>query len=456
MRIVQILALGLLLNACSSLFYYPSKLTHFPPEMVDAKPQDVWIAMPSKGQLHAWYFPQISEKKSKAVLVYFHGNSGNVTSHFLNLYWLTRQGFDVLLFDYRGFGFSTFSKAPAEITRLSTIEDGVAALEWAAKQDGARPLIVYGQSLGGAVAPQSLVRFKDRARVKLLFLESTFHSYRGAMSRVMSTSWLTWAFQWVPYLSLSEDYSSKHVLSEIAPIPTVVMHGNRDRTVAYGLGRKVYERLSNPKEFWHIEGGQHSDAFWAHNGTVRRRFLVKMHEVLGLPFAPPPYKGVDFGFSYSLPFERGAVFKVLQGRGGSFSHKGVHEYAVDFEMPKGSPVCAARAGVVKELQDGFGDGAPQDRFLKQANYVIVEHEDGAFAEYFHLEKGSLQVKVGDKLEQGQCFARSGKSGFAARPHLHFMVFSRLPNGEKRSLPFVIDSKEGAALVPTKGKNYTRL
>ncbi len=447
----------LFLVSCSSLFYYPSRGLHFPPQMIDAKPEDVWIPIEGKGQVHAWYFPQNVEKKSHGVVIYFHGNSGNITSHFLNLYWIRKYGFDLLAFDYRGFGLSTFNNTRDEVTRISTIEDGIAAMAWAVKQNPTRPLIIFGQSLGGAVAPQSIYRFNDRDKIKLLFLDSTFHSYRSEMSSVMSNSWITWPFQWIPYLTLTEEYSSKDVLAEMKPIPTVVMHGSSDQVVSYKWGRKVFSLLKEPKEFWHIEEGNHTDAFWSYEGIFRKKFIKRIYQELKLVVPSDVLKedSVDISYSYELPYAKGQSYEVLQGRGGSFSHQGAHKYAIDFEMPKGTDVCAARDGVVNDLKDGFNDGGPQEKFLKEANYVVIAHSDSSYAEYYHLDKGSLKVKIGDRVKAGDCFAKSGQSGYSATPHLHFMVFVRASNGDKKSIPTVFNTNDNQSLILRKGQSYTR-
>lgn len=450
-KISKIFFLGFLsgLSACSSLFYFPSKGILFNPEVAEIKPKDVWIQMPQKGQIHGWYFPQNSKKKAKGVVVLFHGNAGNVSSHFLNLYWIRKYALDFFLFDYRGYGQSNFHNLKESISQTSTIEDGVAVLDWISKQNPKIPLIVMGQSLGGAVAPQAVYRFSDKSKVKLLFLESTFDSYKTVMSRVMSKSWITWPFQWIPYLTVSSDYDSRNVLAKLSPLPIVVMHGNKDQSVSYSLGRDVYRSSLEPKEFWHVEDGNHINSFWVHDGVFRKKFIQKIYQELGIPLSDEfnSFNSYDYGYSYSLPFEKNLEFKILQGRGGSFSHSQSHFYAIDFDMPVGSRVCAAREGVVVDLKDGFSEGGAQEKFVDQSNFVLIEHSDHSFGEYYHLERGSIELKLGDKVKKEKCFARSGKSGFVSGPHLHFMVFKKDKNGKKVSLPtnFNLKAKEGVVL-----------
>lgn len=450
-KINLLILLGCLffLSSCSSLFYYPSKALLFNPEMAEINPKDTWIQMSQKGQIHGWYFSQNSNKKPKAIVVLFHGNAGNVSSHFLNFFWIRKYALDFFIFDYRGYGRSTFHNPGDGITRQSTVEDGVAVMDWISKQNPSLPIIVVGQSLGGAVAPQAVYRFSDKVKVKLLFLESSFDSYKGVMSSVLSKSWLTWPFQWIPYLTVSSEYDSRDVLAKLSPLPLVVIHGNKDSSVFYKWGRKIYNSSREPKEFWHVEDGRHIDTFWLHGGAFRKKFIQRIYQSLDepLPKELTTYESYDYAYSYSLPFEKGRGFKILQGRGGSFSHYDSHFYAIDFDMPVGTTVCAAREGVVVDLADKFLEGGPQGKFIDQANFAVISHNDTSFAEYYHLEKGSIGLKLGERVRQGQCFARSGKSGFVSSPHLHFMVFKKDENGKKISLPtnFNLFAKEGLVL-----------
>jgi murein DD-endopeptidase MepM/ murein hydrolase activator NlpD len=87
-------------------------------------------------------------------------------------------------------------------------------------------------------------------------------------------------------------------------------------------------------------------------------------------------------------------------------------------MPVGSDVCAARAGVVRRVDDthdGHGRNMPN-------NFISIDHGDGTRGVYLHLQKGGSLVKVGDQIVQGQIIARSGHVGQSSTPHLHFNVY----------------------------------
>lgn len=145
--------------------------------------------------------------------------------------------------------------------------------------------------------------------------------------------------------------------------------------------------------------------------------------------AGPPVLRSDFPeparSPYILPFEGSAARLVWR----TTSHynpgnKGVGLYAIDVEMPIGTPLVAARAGVVVAARDHFPDGNDTDL---EENYVMIRHADSTIARYIHLTRGGLRVRQGDTVRQGQRIALSGNSGQTGGPHLHFDVQRCGPN-----------------------------
>jgi len=122
---------------------------------------------------------------------------------------------------------------------------------------------------------------------------------------------------------------------------------------------------------------------------------------------------------YLLPFQPGYRTLCVQGNNGMVSHNGDGEYAYDFLCAVGTPVAAARAGVVSAVREDSDRVASGD--AADNNYVRVRHADGTEASYLHLVKDGALVEVGQAVEQGQAIARAGWTGRAALPHVHFHV-----------------------------------
>lgn len=135
---------------------------------------------------------------------------------------------------------------------------------------------------------------------------------------------------------------------------------------------------------------------------------------------------------YALPFGGTEPRKLSSGFGGP-THLAENFYSFDFEMPEGTPVLAARDGVVVYVQDGFSEGGLFPDLIERANLVAVGHADGTIASYGHLREG-IEVAVGDSVHTGQRLGQSGSTGFSGRPHLHFHVGKRLMGGSGRTIP----------------------
>ncbi|HNV71688.1 MAG TPA: M23 family metallopeptidase [Candidatus Ozemobacteraceae bacterium] len=125
---------------------------------------------------------------------------------------------------------------------------------------------------------------------------------------------------------------------------------------------------------------------------------------------------------YRLPFPSGQRFRVIQGNNGSFSHFGEYQYAVDFDMPEGSIICAARGGVVVRAEDSFSGRGLTDEYRNRTNVILIQHDDGTIGEYAHLRKGGKLVHMGDTVSTGQKLGYSGDVGYSDGAHLHFGVW----------------------------------
>lgn len=143
----------------------------------------------------------------------------------------------------------------------------------------------------------------------------------------------------------------------------------------------------------------------------------------------------DSDYHYSYPFSEQARYTMVQGFGGFYSHRGASRYAVDFAMPEGSPIHAAREGTVIHMVDHNTLGGASRRYSRYANFIIILHADGTTGEYYHLRQHGVAVSVGQQVSAGEHIGYSGNTGFSSLPHLHFAVYRAKEYGEFESLPF---------------------
>lgn len=153
----------------------------------------------------------------------------------------------------------------------------------------------------------------------------------------------------------------------------------------------------------------------------------------------------DTSYVYALPYEKGKKYCMLQGYFSPFTHK--ERAALDFKMKRGTKICAARDGVVVRLKEDGDRGGLKRKYRAYGNYVIIQHEDSSRAGYWHLQKDGVLVNVGDTVRKGQVIALSGKTGYSAIPHLHFLVWSSDNRRQWRQV--------GTRFQTSKGVKYLR-
>jgi uncharacterized protein len=261
----------LVTTSCSGLLYFPDELMYTDPKTsFDQPPEEVQFPLANNDQMHAWYFPGLN-KKPKAIIVFCHGNGQNRSAHIVGLYWLVREGYDLLAFDYPGYADSDGNPTPE-----NTVESAKAAIRWAHTKEPNLPLIVYGQSLGGAVAMKAVFELKDEIKPALVVADSTFLSYEAAARSLLANHWITWLIQPLPYLVLSDKYAPGADIAKINS-PLLVIHSMGDSVISYKLGEEVFNTAVEPKDFWTLEKVGHIRTFILPEGAeARTKFLAKL------------------------------------------------------------------------------------------------------------------------------------------------------------------------------------
>jgi hypothetical protein len=266
-------AVLLFFTGCTSLFFKPGKEFINDAETQNYAPVDVYFNSVDGVVLHGWYFKARGGEERGTILV-CHGNVENVSTHVKLDLWLIEAGYNVFIFDYRGYG---RSQGEPDVQGINC--DAEAALEtllFRLRGENNENVIVFGKSLGGAVAAYTVATSPYKSRVKALILDSAFSSYRRIAREKIADSIVGWPFQYPLSLLVNDEYSPENYMPHLAPTPVLVIHGH-DEIVPEHHGRILYDAASQPKEFWepatpgHVKS--HADE------VTRKRLLNYLQEL---------------------------------------------------------------------------------------------------------------------------------------------------------------------------------
>ncbi len=261
------LALCALLPACTHLFFKPGRMPVDGSAVRTYAPQDVYFRSPDGLLLHGWY---LRAREEKGTILVCHGNAENIGTHVRLDLWLVDEGYNLFIFDYRGYG---RSQGAPEVKGIHL--DAGAALETVlfalprVRQEG---VIVFGKSLGGAVAVYTVARSPYKNRIKALILDSPFSSYRMLAREKIAESIIGWPMQYPLSYLVNDDYSPVKFIRNVAPVPLLIIHGNRDAIVPGHHGRLLYEAALPPKEFRELTASGHVIA--QEDEGTRKRILA--------------------------------------------------------------------------------------------------------------------------------------------------------------------------------------
>jgi fermentation-respiration switch protein FrsA (DUF1100 family) len=227
-------------SVVNHFIYYPDRQWIKTPEQLGLEAEELCLAPEPDIQIHAWFFPR---PDPSATLLFCHGNAGNVSHRLENVYYLLEFGFQVLLFDYRGYGHSSGQPSEEGLYR-----DAAAA--WAnlseRTEPSSAPRIIFGRSLGGAVA----VELATRAEADGLILESTFTSIRTLARLVFP----------FPLPDLPVKYDSISKIDRLR-MPVLMIHGEEDELIPFGDGQTLFAAAPEPKWWYPIPGAGHNDTY---------------------------------------------------------------------------------------------------------------------------------------------------------------------------------------------------
>lgn len=223
------------------LLYFPFKEIGATPAALHLPFEDVRLTTSDGATISAWWIPA---KNERAVLLFCHGNAGNISHRLDSIEIFNKLDLSVLIFDYRGYGTSTGH--PSED---GTYHDAEAAWRYLLEVQKKQPekIILFGESLGGAVAAE----IASRQTAGGLIIMSSFTSIPELAGRL---------YPFLPVRLLSKfRYATIDKIGAIS-CPKLIIHSPDDEIIPFALGRALYEKAAQPKQFLQIRGG-HNEGF---------------------------------------------------------------------------------------------------------------------------------------------------------------------------------------------------
>lgn len=223
--------------------------------------EDVWFQAADGAKLFGWY---VENPATSAVILWCHGNAGNVINRLDNLRELYRLGLSVFLFDYRGYG-----RSQGRPSEEGLYLDAIGAYDYLTRTRMIRPerIVIFGRSLGAAVAAE----VASRKPAAGLILESPFPSIEAVGKFHYGGLPVHWL--------LGSDFRLIDRLPELS-LPKLILHGDRDDIIPLELGRQVFEKALPPKSFYVIEGADHNNTYQVGGASYFRQWVEFVRGVL--------------------------------------------------------------------------------------------------------------------------------------------------------------------------------
>lgn len=273
-KFAAVLLLPLLMQGCTWLVFFPER------EFIDSgylervRHEDVFFRSSDGTRLHGWFLRPKNTGPARGTILHLHGNAENLSTHTGYVLWLVEEGYNVFVFDYRGYG-----KSAGKPSMKGVHLDAEAALEKALGFEGVEggKFFIFGQSIGGAIAIYTVANTPYKKKIDVLVVESVFSGYRTLAEEKMASCFLTWPLSRPLALTYSDYYSPARWIEKVSPAPLLILHGTGDGIIPVGHGRALYRQAGEPKEMWETSPPGHTRSF--SDEETRKRFLQYLEEI---------------------------------------------------------------------------------------------------------------------------------------------------------------------------------
>jgi len=253
-------------NGGNQLFYFPTRDEPATPEDWGFKYENLRFKSADGTPLHGWFIAPKS-KQAKGTIVFSHGNAGSLGYHLGFVIWLAEAGYNVMMYDYRGFG-----RSGGTVGRRGMIDDVKAAFSYvmARKDIDPKRVVSYGHSLGGAQSITALAESPVKG-LRGIVIDGAFASYQS-MARIMGGQ--------LGASLVTDELSPHEFVKKLPAVPLLVVHGKQDEVVPFSQGLQLYKAAKGPKTLFDVEGGRHGTALSEDGGAYRKKMIEWLAKIL--------------------------------------------------------------------------------------------------------------------------------------------------------------------------------
>jgi len=250
----------------NQLFYFPTRDEPSTPAAWGLKFETIDFKSADGTALHGWFIPA-KGKTAKATVVFSHGNAGSIGYHLGFCTWLAEASYNVIIYDYRGFG-----KSGGTVDRRGMIDDVKAAFAYARKRPDidTNRLVSYGHSLGGAQSVTALGEAPVKG-LRAIVIDGAFASYL-AMARIVGGQ--------LGASLVTDELAPKDFVKNLSPVPLLVVHGDQDEVVPVSQGKQLFEAAGQPKTFFEVKTGRHGTSLSDDGGAYRKKMIAWLDGVM--------------------------------------------------------------------------------------------------------------------------------------------------------------------------------
>ncbi|MEH6532678.1 MAG: alpha/beta fold hydrolase [Photobacterium frigidiphilum] len=235
-------------GCANTAFFAPSKAQNLNPDIR-------WIESDSGNRIAHLWIPAEEGIQHRGFVVHFHGNSGHMEQTQEKVDWLAKHGYDVMVFDYSGFGHSTGS-----VSDKSAYLDAISILKNIEKlqTNTQQPTFIVATSTGGNIFLRALA--DNPINLNGIIIDSSFTSYVDEAKFVLDKGMFGELYSWVAHIVMRDNYAAKEIVATLPEMQSLVIHCESDNIVPIASGEEIYQQLAGNKDFWRLDSCNHARA----------------------------------------------------------------------------------------------------------------------------------------------------------------------------------------------------